>query len=460
MSAEVPPTLLVIFGATGDLSRRKLLPALGALHARKALPERFVVLGIARDPFPDDAAFRGIARELLPGLDDSQIHYQTIGESTPDDFARIAKDIEALDREHQLGGNRIFYLALPPQAFAPTVKGLGAAGLNASAGFTRVVVEKPFGHDLDSARALNATLHEYFREDQIFRIDHYLGKETVRNLLVFRFANPLFESQWNRDRIEQVEISVAESVGVGSRAGYYDRAGAVRDMVQNHLTQLLCLVAMEPPSTFDAGAIRDEKMKVLQSMQSVGPENALLGQYVAGTADDGSASAGYLGEQGVPRDSRTPTFASIRARIDNWRWHGVPFVLCTGKRLAARSTRIVVRFRPAPVTLFTRIPDCGVGRNELTIFIQPDEGFSLTFEVKQPGERIRIGPRALDFYYREAFPALADAYETLLGDVIEGDLTLFVSAGWAERSWELYRPLLEAPPQPIPYAAGTWGPSA
>ena len=449
MSATPPPALLVIFGATGDLSRRKLLPALGALAARGALPEPLVVLGVARDPHPDDAAFRAVAREFLPTLDESRVHYQTIGDGTAADFARIAADIDALDREHGLGGNRIFYLALPPQVFASTVEGLGAAGLNRSGGFTRVVVEKPFGHDLASAQALNALLHRHFTEAQIFRIDHYLGKETVRNLMVFRFANPIFETQWNRDRIEHVEISVAEADGVGTRAGYYDRAGAVRDMVQNHLTQLLCHVAMEPPAAFDADAIRDEKMKVLRSMQHVTAEAAVFGQY-----------EGYAAEPGVAAGSQTETFAAITVRIDNWRWHGVPFVLKTGKRLAKRATRIVVRFRSAPVKLFTRIPGCEVQPNILTIFIQPDEGFALTFEVKQPGDPIRVGPRALDFQYREAFPPLKEAYETLLADVFDGDQTLFVRADWVERSWSLYAPLLELPPRPQPYLRGTWGPQA
>jgi len=457
MTAELPSALLVIFGATGDLSRRKLLPALGALQSRGELPRRFVVLGVARDPYPDDTAFRAIARASLSGVDDAQIQYQSIGEGTPDDFARIAADIDGLDREHGLGGNRVFYLALPPQAFAPTIDGLGAAGLTRSAGFTRIVIEKPFGHDLESARSLNALLHAHFDESQIYRIDHYLGKETVRNLMVFRFANPIFETQWNRDRVEHVDISVAETVGVGGRAAYYERAGAVRDMVQNHLTQLLCLVAMEPPPAFDAEAIRNEKLKVLQSMQRVTAADAVLGQYGRGAGGDVRA---YLEEPGVAPDSRTETFAGITARIDNWRWHGVPFVLRTGKRLRARSTRIVVRFRSAPVKLFTRIPGCEVEPNILTIFIQPDEGFSLTFEVKQPGEQIRVGPRALDFDYRDAFPPLAEAYETLLGDVLQGDQTLFVRADWVERSWYLYQPLLESPPVPIRYESGTWGPWA
>lgn len=460
MSQAPAPALLVIFGATGDLSRRKLLPALGALHARGALPSRFVVLGVARDPYPDDAAFRGIARDALRGLPDDHIHYQSIGEGTPADFARIAKDIEGLDREYGLDGNRVFYLALPPQAFGPTVAGLGAAGLASSRGYTRIVVEKPFGHDLASARDLNATLHRHFEEPQIFRIDHYLGKETVRNLLVFRFANPLFETQWNRDRIEQIDISVSETVGVGTRAPYYDRAGAVRDMIQNHLTQLLCLVAMEPPPAFDAQAIRDEKLKVLRSMQRVTPDDVVLGQYGAGTDASGAPLAGYLDEAGVPGGSTTATFARIRTRIDNWRWHGVPIVLTTGKRLDARSTRIVVRFRSAPVKLFTRIPGCDVEPNILTIFIQPDEGFSLSFEVKQPGDQIRVGPRALDFHYREAFPPLADAYETLLGDIFDGDLTLFVSAEWAEQSWALYGDVIDAPAAPLSYPAGSQGPRA
>ncbi len=455
MSGAQPPALIVIFGATGDLSRRKLLPALGALQARGELPSRFVVLGIARDPYPDDAAFRAVVHALLPGLDDNQIHYQSIGESTPADYARIAADIDALDREHDLEGNRVFYLALPPQVFTSSVRSLAAAGLAQSAGFTRIVVEKPFGHDLASARALNEMLHEHFDESQIYRIDHYLGKETVRNLMVFRFANPLFESQWNRDRIEHVEISVAEADGVGTRAAYYDHAGAVRDMVQNHLMQLLCLVAMEPPAAFDADAIRDEKLKVLRSMQRVTAEDVVLGQYTSG-----DAGPGYLDEAGVAPGSRTETYAAITARIDNWRWHGVPFVLRTGKRLPKRSTRIIVRFRSAPVKLFTRIPDCDVEPNILTIFIQPDEGFSLTFEVKQPGEEIHVGPRALDFQYRDAFPPLHEAYETLLGDVLEGDQTLFVRADWVERSWYLYQPMLESPPAPLPYPGGSWGPRA
>jgi glucose-6-phosphate 1-dehydrogenase len=435
-----PPVLLVIIGATGDLSRRKLLPALGALHGRSELPNPFVVLGVARDPHPDDAGFRGIAHETLQGLDDEHIHYQAIGGGTAADYSRIADDIVTLEREHGLPGNRIFYLALPPQAFVSTIEGLAAAGLNRSPGFTRVVVEKPFGRDLDSARALNALLHRYFDESQIYRIDHYLGKETVRNLMVFRFANPIFETQWNRDRIERVEISVEEAEGVGTRAAYYEQAGAVRDMAQNHLMQLLCHVAMEPPAAFEADAIRDEKLKVLRSMTRIRPADAVLGQY-----------EGYRQEPGVDPASRTETFAAITARIDNWRWHGVPFVLRTGKRLARRSTQIVVHFRPAPVRLFARLPGCDVGPDRLTISIQPEEGFALTFTVKEPGETIQVRPAHLGFKYAEMFGALHDAYETLLRDVMQGDQTLFVRADWVERSWYLFQPLLDAPPAPVSY---------
>jgi glucose-6-phosphate 1-dehydrogenase len=276
--------------------------------------------------------------------------------------------------------------------------------------------------------------------------------------MVFRFANPIFETQWNRDRIASIEISVAEEDGVGTRAGYYDRAGAVRDMVQNHLTQLLCHVAMEPPAAFDAEAIRDEKLKVLRSMKRVRPADAVLGQYGPGT-QDGARLPGYLEEPGVNPQSTTETFAAIHVRIDNWRWHGIPFVLSTGKRLRKRSTRIVVSFRPAPVRLFTRLHGCEVGPDKLTIFIQPEEGFSLTFTVKEPGEQIRVRPQQLDFKYSDAFGPLADAYETLLGDVMEGDQTLFVRADWVERSWHLYAPLLEAPPGPVTYSPGSWGPS-
>lgn len=446
MSAP-PPALLVIFGATGDLTRRKLLPALGALDGRGHLPRPLVVLGVARDPHPDDAAFRAIAGESLQGLAASQIHYQTIGAGSPADFVRIAADIETLEREHGLPGNRIFYLALPPQAFSDTVERLAGAGLNRSAGYTRVVVEKPFGRDLESARALNALLHAHFDEQQIYRIDHYLGKETVRNLMVFRFANPVFETQWNRDRIESVEISVAESDGVGARGTYYEQAGAVRDMVQNHLTQLLCHIAMEPPASFDAEAVRDEKLKVLRSMARVTPASVRLGQY-----------AGYRREPGVAVNSRTETYAAIDVRIDNWRWHGVRFLLETGKALRERSTRIVVNFRPAPVRLFQRIPGCDVRPDRLIISIQPEEGFALTFAVKEPGEEIRVREEQLDFTYAEAFGPLAEAYETLLLDVMQGDQTLFVRADWVERSWYLFQPLLDSPPLPVPYPRGSWGP--
>ena len=430
---EPPPLLLVILGATGDLTRRKLLPALGALLQRNQLPRGFIVLGVARDPHPDDAAFRAIAREALGPLGDDRVHYQSIGEGGPADFARIAADIASLEQSQGLPGNRIFYLALPPQAFAPTIEGLGAAGLNRSAGFTRIVVEKPFGRDLESAAALNVLLHRHFDESQIYRIDHYLGKETVRNLMVFRFANPLFETQWNRDRIERVEIAVEEAEGVGGRAAYYEQAGAVRDMVQNHLMQLLCHVAMEPPAAFEADAVRDEKLKVLRSMPRIGPDDAVLRQYES-----------YRAEPGVAADSRTETFAEITARVDNWRWHGVPFVLRTGKKMPRRSTRIVIHFRPTPVRLFTRLPGCDVEPDRLTIFIQPEEGFSLSFTVKQPGEEIQVRPEELGFRYADAFGPLQDAYETLLRDVMQGDQTLFVRADWVERSWYLFDPLLKA----------------
>jgi glucose-6-phosphate 1-dehydrogenase len=434
---EPPPQLLVIIGATGDLTRRKLLPALGALLGRGQLPPAFAVLGVARDPYPDDTAFRAIAREALGPLGHERIHYQSIGDGAPADFARIAGDIGAIERAHHLPGNRVFYLALPPQAFASTIDGLAAAGLNRGAGFTRVIVEKPFGRDLASAAALNALLHRHFDETQIYRIDHYLGKETVRNLMVFRFANPVFESQWNRDRVERVEIAVEESEGVGTRASYYEQAGAIRDMVQNHLMQLLCHVAMEPPATFDADAVRDEKLKVLRSMPRIAPADARLAQY-----------AGYRREPGVAPDSRTETFAEITARVDNWRWHGVPFILRTGKKLARRSTRIIVHFRSAPVRLFARLPGCDVGPQCLTIFIQPEEGFSLSFTVKQPGEEIQVRPEELGFKYADAFGPLQDAYETLLRDVMQGDQTLFVRGDWVERSWYLFQPLLDAPPPP------------
>ena len=461
------PHLLVIFGATGDLARRKLLPAYHQLLTHGPLEHRSVVLGIARTEL-DDKGFRDLAQQALmdTGLPSEQaeswcctnLFYQCLGDESPEAFAALRERIEALEEEFELPGNRAIYLALPPSAFPGTITALGEAELNRSAGWTRLVIEKPFGRDIGSARALNQLVHRWFDETQLYRIDHYLGKETVQNLLVFRFANPVFESLWNRDRVESVRILVAEDIGVEGRAGYYEQAGVMRDMIQNHLTQLLTLVAMEVPGEFTADAIRNEKVKVLRAISPLNTADVVLGQYTAGTIDDEEVPGYATGEE-VPADSRTPTFAAVRLDVATWRWQGVPFYLVTGKRLPERYTGITVSFRRPPISVFRPFDSCDICGDELEITLQPNEGFTLSFEVKKPGEPLELVRQQLDFRYAEAFEPLHDAYETLLLDVLTGDQTLFVRADEVEASWELYTPLLGRIDLPVhPYPAGSWGP--
>ncbi|MGD2070635.1 MAG: glucose-6-phosphate dehydrogenase [Gemmatimonadota bacterium] len=466
---KLEPHLFVVIGATGDLARRKLLPAMARGLARDTSIES-VVLGLARSTDLDDTGYRAWAREALEadaGMDDAlaawcdeRLFYLPVPETTGKAYARVADRIRELEDRHDLPGNRIFYLALPPRAFPDAIAALAGAGLNEGPGWTRLVIEKPFGRDLESARSLNACVHQHFRESQVYRIDHYLGKETVRNLLVFRFANPVFEHVWNRDRVESVQITVAESIGVGDRAGYYDQAGALRDMIQNHVTQLLTLTAMEEPAAFDAHAIRSEKVKVLRSITPVRPDHVVLGQYTRGTVD-GREVPGYTEEEGVGASSSTETYAAIRVHVANWRWQGVPFYLRTGKRLDQRLTRIQIRFRRPPVEIFEPFQEtCRIASNVLSLTLQPDEGFDLGFEVKTPGDGVELSSQRLRFRYSEAFGSFADAYETLLRDVVEGDQTLFVHADEVEAAWRLYDPLLEDKPEPLPYWAGSWGPDA
>ncbi len=465
---RVEPHLFVIFGATGDLMQRSLLPALYHLARQGHLRKDSIILGAARASNLDDASFRALAREALAKDKiaitdelnrwiDERFFYQSIGQEKGEDFAVLSERIGCLERDFGLPGNRVFYLALPPMAFPTTIERLGEVGLNKSPGWTRLVVEKPFGRDLESARTLNALVHRYFDESQVYRIDHYLGKETVQNLLVFRFANPIFESLWNRDRIQSVQITVAEELGIGSRAGYYDRAGALRDMVQNHLTQLLTLIAMEVPPTFDGDSIRAEKVKVLRSVAPLTDDRVILGRYDRGKTAGGEVP-GYLEEKGVPADSRTETFVAVSLDIANWRWHGVPFYLRTGKRMPERVTQIIINFRRAPVSIFDPTGRCDMHFNSLNIFLQPDEGFDLCFEVKSPGEGTKLQTQSLRFRYGEVFAPLPDAYETLLLDVVTGDQTLFVHADEVEASWKLYEPLLEQKLPIYTYPAGTWGP--
>ena len=467
---NVAPCIFVILGATGDLTHRKLLPALLRLMAQGLVPDNFAILGVARSAELDDAGFRAEARKALEEAGASKedmdrwcdrcVHFLRLPKSDVDDFRRLAARIGEIERDNRLPGNRAFYLSQPPNAFPGAITGLGESGLNKGFGWTRIVIEKPFGRDLESAQQLNQLCYKYFNEPQIYRIDHYLGKETVQNLLVFRFANPIFESLWNRDRVESVQITVAETLGVEERARYYETAGVLRDMVQNHLTQLLATVAMEVPTAFLPDPVRNEKKKVLDSIYPLGAGDAVFGQYGEGIID-GKKVPAYRQEPNVAPDSQTATFAAIRYEINNWRWHGVPFYLRTGKRLKRRTSEIVVRFRCPPVKLFeSSNSQCELQSNVLVITVQPDEGFDLWFDVKKPGAGLKLGRQSLHFRYGEVFRNIPEAYETLLLDFLAGDQTLFVRSDMVEASWQLYAPLLENPSQVYPYASGSWGPEA
>jgi len=461
------PSVFVIFGGTGDLARRKLLPALAHLFEREDVRKHCRVLGVSSDTSLDDAAYRELA---LKALVDAQVtkagadallaalHFQAVERGKAEHFGSLEERLKHICKSCGFPQNYAFYLALPPNAFPGVVEQLGAAGLNDSPGWTRLVVEKPFGRDAKSAEELNRLLHKHFRESQIFRIDHYLGKETVQNLLVFRFANAIFEALWNRERVHSVEICVAESLGVGTRAGYYDQSGAVRDMVQNHLAQLLALVAMEVPASFDADAIRYEKIKVLRSVAPIRCQDVVRGQYTAGEID-GKAVPGYIEEPGIAASSQTETFVALELFVNTWRFRGVPFYLRTGKRLKRRLTEIVVRFHDVPVSLFASAGVAMDTADVLVLRLQPDEGFSLHFDVKAPGSPLSLRRIPLSFRYEEGFGRMPDAYETLLLDLLRGDQTLFVHAEEAEQSWRIFTPLLESPPPLQHYAAGSWGPA-
>ena len=434
MLTKVEPCVFVVFGATGDLMRRKLLPALYQLADRKLCPKQCRILDVARDQALTDSVFRKWGQEALveAGLAserkirrwcDASLHYQPLSETSAEAYQMLSGRIDAIEREHELPGNRVLYLALPPGAFPGIIEALGQAGLNRRKGWTRLVIEKPFGRDLVSAQELNALVHRHFDEEQVYRIDHYLGKETVQNLLAFRFGNALFESAWNRVHVKSVQITVAESLGVENRAAYYEQSGALRDMVQNHLTQLLTLTAMEVPAAFEANSIRFEKVKVLRSIMPITDDAVVFGQYAPGKSN-GHRVPGYRKEPGIAADSQVETFVAMRLAIENWRWQGVPFYMRTGKRLVQRLTQIFIEFRSPPVALFRSMNGCSPCTNMLTITLQPDEGFELSFEVKSPGEQFQLQTEHMRFRYPTAFGALSARHDTLLLDVMEGDQTL------------------------------------
>lgn len=460
-----------MFGGTGDLMRRKLLPALFQLGQGNQLPARYQILAVAREAGMDDFRFREWAAQVLAdaNLSDAgtrrawcaaRLHYQGVNGTSIADYMALAARIAEIERAEGLPGNRVLYLALPPPVFPGAIDALAQAGLAHSPGWTRVLIEKPFGHDLASAQHLNALLHRHFDETQAYRVDHYLAKDTVQNLLAFRFGNALFETSWNREHIKSVQLTVAEAGSVERRAAYYEKAGALRDIVQNHLTQLLTLTAMEVPAAFDAEGIRQEKIKVLRSVLPIADDAVVFGQYTGG-GQSGGALAGYREEVGVAPDSLVDTFVALRLYIENWRWQGVPFYLRTGKRLTRRSTQIVIEFREPPIALFRTIDCCSPHTNLLSIKLQPDEGFNLSFDVKSPGNRFTLETRHMEFRYAEAFgTALSAGYETLLLDVLAGDQMLFVHADETEASWRLYEPLLQRETAPYPYPAGSWGPAA
>lgn len=480
MSARVPdPFTLVIFGASGDLTRRKLIPAVYGLFADGLLGDGFQLVGYARTPKDPDA----FLTELREGVQASaradswdrktwqafagRIRYRHGGYDA-DGFRVLAKTLQKPGGP----GNLLFDLATPPVAFAPIAEGLREAGLVHSeapdASWSRIIVEKPFGHDLASARELNRTLRRTFSEARTFRIDHYLGKETVQNLLVLRFANAIFEPVWNQKYVDHVQITVSETIGVEGRGGYYDDAGALRDILQNHMMHLLCLVAMEPPIALDANAVRDEKVKLLRALQPIPhkcfAENVVRAQYAAGTVG-GEAACGYLDEPGVAPDSATETYVALKTFVDNERWAGVPFYLRTGKRLAARITDVAIHFKSVPPGLFNTDDAHTLEPNVLAMRIQPREGIALGFQVKVPGPAMEVRPYQMDFGYASAFGREPpDAYERLLLDAALGDATLFIRDDEVEAAWEFVDPLLEAcareKERTLPmYPAGSWGPT-
>jgi glucose-6-phosphate 1-dehydrogenase len=480
------PCVVVIFGATGDLTKRKLVPALYRLVQERLVPAEFAIVGAARTELSSEE-FRANMKEAVAQFSEAKsvddevwasfaqgLHYLKVDIGTNEDYVKLGAKLDEIDQERGTQGNRVFYLSVAPSLYAEAVRQLGQSGLakpkEGRKGWVRVIIEKPFGTDLQSAQALNHDIHQHLDESQIYRIDHYLGKETVQNLLVFRFANGIYEPLWNRQYIDHVQITNAETVGVEGRGGYYEKAGVVRDMLQNHVFQVLSLVAMEPPASLNSESVRDEKIKAMTAVRPFTPERirteCVRGQYGAGSIN-GKQVPGYREEEGVAPDSATETFAMLTMYFDNWRWSGVPFYIRSGKRLAKRVTEIAIQFKDAPHKLFGSEMMEQMSPNQLIIRVQPDEGITMRVAAKVPGQVTRIRDVNMDFRYGASFGVqLAEAYERLLLDCILGDPTLYARTDMTERGWEIVMPLLEEwaaakAEAPFPnYEAGTWGPQA
>ena len=473
------PCTVILFGASGDLAKRKVIPAMYDLAQHNSLGERYAIVGFARTPMTDES-FRTTVGEAAKTISEvgpieparwnefsSNLYYSSGEYGNPDSYTQLAKRLAEIDKEKNLGGNRLFYLSTPPEVYPDIVEQLGRAGLARSVNpnsWVRIIIEKPFGRDLASAKELNKIVLNVFDEKQVYRIDHYLGKDTVQNLLVLRFGNGIFEPLWNRNYVDHVQITAGETLGVERRGGFYETAGALRDMIQSHVLQLTSLMAVEPPASFDATAVRNEKLKILQSIRPYNLEmvaqSVVRGQYAPGNAN-GHKLAGYRDEPGVNPKSRTETFVAMRVLIDNWRWAGVPFYLRTGKRLAKRATEIMIQFRCAPHLVFR---DRDIEPNRLVLNIQPDEGISVSFGAKRPGTEMSIGNVTMNFSYREAFGGTSrSAYATLVNDCLRGDATLFDRGDSVEAAWSIVDPILDvwsaARTGTVPaYPANTWGP--
>ena len=469
------PCVLVIFGASGDLTKRKIFPALYSLAFRRLLPERFGVVGVARSEQTDEQFVEHMERSVREfGRDEFREDvWERLAEATryvATEFSndegedRLQTCLASLDEERGTRGNRLYYLAVPPQAFATVVRELGERRHREGEGWQRLIVEKPFGHDLASARELNAQISQFFTEDEVFRIDHYLGKETVQNTLALRFANGIFEPIWNRQFIDHVQITVAESMGIEGRAAFYEQAGAIRDIFQNHLLQLLAITAMEPPIDFTADSVRNEKVKVLRALHTPGPKHVVRGQYGRGFVEGVEVPA-YREEEGVDPESMTETFVAAKLYVDNWRWADTPFYVRLGKRLARRETTIAIQFQRAPHPPFAELAGDGMRPNVLLVHVQPDEGVSLEIGAKVPGQGMSIRTVHMDFLYGGAFrTGLPEAYERLILDAMLGDATLFTRIDEVEEQWSLVDAMVALWERDRPsfpnYQAGKWGPRA